>query len=315
MNFISSIELSTFGKIVVVVLAIAVLAGIYFLVTGIVSLASRKTRKTVKKYKAVGKEKKGSSMNAVDDGLQNLSKRFVPYIKMNSIARSEKEKALRISGMSYTPEEYMAYMLTVSGIFVIIGIVFGVFGLITKMTMFVILAVGLIGLGIASYIFNNVKLSKNQKKALLDIEKELPRFVAYLNMNMAQNTETMLSLLERYTSENEMFDNELSMTIADAKTSSFDSAITRWDQRVNSDKLKQITHGLIAANNGDDVKMYFAMLERDMSAYWVSYLRSNIQTIPARMRVPKILMYAAVAIAMFYPLIMQIVESFRDVFT
>lgn len=309
-----NVILTPFGKAILVVVIVLIVIGAFFLISGFLPLASKKSRTTIKKYDALGKQKRKATVNALDDGMLQLSKKFVPMIKLDKIQKSEREKALRIAGLAFTPEEYTAYILTVSGVFVLIGILCGIFGLITKITVVTIIAVFMIFMGFVAYIYNNRKLTSTQKEALRSIESELPRFVNFIRMNMDQGNETLLSMLERYTATSERFGEELSTTVADAKTSTFNGAISRWDQRINSDKLKQVTHGLISANNGDDVTMYFAMLERDMAAYEVSFLRSNVDTIPRRMRLPKILMYIAVAIAMFYPLIMQIIESFMVVF-
>ncbi len=126
---------------------------------------------------------------------------------------------------------------------------------------------------------------------------------------------SILAILERYTPRDEKFGAELEQTIADAKTSSFAGAMARWDQRINSDRLKRVIRGLINANNGDDVRVYFAMLERDFTAFEMTLLKQNIKRIPDKMRLPKMLMYSSVAASLFFPIIMQVVDSFMLFFT
>ncbi len=111
-----------------------------------------------------------------------------------------------------------------------------------------------------------------------------------------------------------VFDEALSRTIVDAKTSNFTAAMTRWEQRTSSERLQRVVKGLINANEGDDVRIYFEMLERDFNAFEVTLLKRSLKTIPERMRLPKLLLYSAVAITLFFPILMQVIESFQMFF-
>lgn len=307
--------LTTPAKLLMIILAIAALFAVWLIVSGLNPLASRRTRKNVKRFEnSRNTSKKDSTVNELDDAMYALSKKLVPHIHLDKIERSEMDKALRISNMVYTPEEYKAYMWTVTGIFAAIGGVLLIIGLIFRIMIFDLLGVGIAIIGAGSYFLNSKKMRNNQRKAMDGIEGELPRFVAFIKTNLASNNESILSMLERYTANSEVFTEQMKQTIADAKTSNFDGAMSRWDQRVNSDKLKMVVHGLISANNGDNVEVYFAMLEKDLREYEIHFLKQSVKTIPNRMRLPKGLMYATMAIALFFPLIMQIVGSFKDVF-
>jgi hypothetical protein len=79
--------------------------------------------------------------------------------------------------------------------------------------------------------------------------------------------------------------------------------------------MKMVIHGLISAYHGDDVILYFAMLEKDFTAFEINRLKKSIKTIPQRMQIPKILIFTAIAMAMFTPLAMQIVDSFKSIFS
>ena len=308
------VGLTAVGKVLLVIVGFIALLGAWLMLSSFLPTADRKSKKAIKLYQEAGKEEKKDAVSAFDDTVRGFSKNFVKYIKMDSIKRSEKEKALRISKMPYTPEEYVAYILTFSGVFAAIGVFLLILGFIAGLGLFKVLGVGFVIIAIACYIFNDRKLTKNQKQAMLGIEGELPRFVSFLKINLAQNNESILSLLERYRAHQPQFEEELALTIADAKTSNFDGAMTRWDQRIRSDKLRMVTRGLINANNGDDVSIYFAMLERDFTSYEIALLRQSIASIPNKMRLPKMLMYVSIALTFFFPLIMQIIDAFKDVF-
>jgi hypothetical protein len=151
------------------------------------------------------------------------------------------------------------------------------------------------------------------KESLKEFESELPRYVAYLKQSFASKT-NVISIMEKYTCKNEYFMKEMTQTLADAKTSNFDSAMARLDQRINSDRLKMVARGLLSAYHGDDVKAYFAMLERDFTAFEINDLKRSVKSIPRKMQTAKILILVSIMITIFFPLGMEIFESFKDLF-
>lgn len=318
-DFFSALQLNIFGKIVVILAAVAIVVGIYFLITAFVPLVPRKYKKTVKEYDAKGK-KRATAASGLETSLQGLSKKMSKHIHMTAIERSEMNKALRLSDMTETPEEYKAYMLFSALVFFIMALFIFLLGfLIPVEGMFKtgtrVIAVMLVVVGIVMYFYNKRKINKRKQQAIIEIERELPRFVSYLSNAFATEESSVLSILEHYTSYEARFGAELKMTIVDAKSGGFDRAMAALDTRCNSDQLKMVTHGLSAANRGDDVVYYFNMLERDFSAFEVAALRKNIKTIPQQLRVPKLLMMISVFAALFYPIIMSVVESIKLFFT
>lgn len=308
-NFIQTI----LPKILLLAVAVAILFGVKFILTGLFPYASRKARKTVKVYSAKNKLEESSS-GSLSDALKTFSRPFAKFIHPTPIARDEMTKALQVNGLNMTPEEYTAFCYGYAVLFAFGGAILFFLGSLIGMGVYKIAGICLAGLGLVVAFMKKKKLSKGQKKSLDGVEAELPRFVSFIRTALSTNNESILSMLERYTAYNLRFSEELARTIADAKTSSFDGAMARFDQRINSDKLKMVIHGLVCANNGDDVEVYFAMLEKDFEAYEVALLRQNIKTIPGRMKLPKMLMYSAVAFALFLPIVMQIIDSFVGIF-
>lgn len=295
-------------KIIIFLLALVFMIGIWVFLTSFRPGASKRVRRNVKAFNKRGKAKIATTQ--YEGSLVEMAQKLSKYVHLNDIERSELQQALQVTGSPMTPEEYRALCYISGGIFVALGVLMLVCGLAFGISLFNIFGAGGIGLGLFYFFYLKKALMSDRDKVVTGVDKELPRFVSFMNTALQKQNSSILAILERYTPRDEKFASELEQTIADAKTSNFAGAMARWDQRINSDRLKRVVRGLINANNGDDVRVYFAMLERDFTAFEMTLLKQNIKRIPEKMRLPKMLMYSAVAAALFFPIIMQVVESF-----
>ncbi|MBQ8806230.1 MAG: hypothetical protein IJZ68_07060 [Bacteroidaceae bacterium] len=300
-------------KVVIIFFALVFLVGVWILLSAFLPGASKRVKKNVKSFNKRGKTKLATT--TYEGSLVELAQKLSKHIHLTDIERSEMLQALQVTGNPMTPEEYKALCYVSGGIFVGIGLIFLLIGLIFSVSLFNIFGVGGMCLGLFYFFWLKRALMNDRTKVVEGVDKELPRFVSFMNTALQKQNSSILSILERYTPRDETFTTELEQTIADAKTSNFAGAMARWDQRINSDRLKRVVRGLINANNGDDVRVYFAMLERDFNAFEMTMLKQNVKRIPEKMRLPKMLMYSAVALALFFPIIMQVVESFQLFFT
>jgi hypothetical protein len=286
-------------KVLYLLLYFFILLGAWLIASTLLGGEKLKHEKIIKMY--TEHEKKRSASSGIDAGLEKLSRKFAKFIHINDIRRSEMEKSLYMIGSSQTPEEYMAYAFTIAAIVLVIGLLMF---LISK-----IFGVLIIGCAVIAFVYVMRKLSEGSRGAVKVIERELPKFVAYLKQAFLTNS-NVIYVLDEYKTSNAVFARELGQTLADAKTSNFDSALARLDQRVNSSKLKMVISGLQSAYNGDDVKIYFAMLEKDFNAFEVSELKKDIKSIPQQLTLPKLLIYASAAFALLLPLALTIMDSF-----
>lgn len=306
--FSLSFNFNTPTKIVILFSACLLLIGIGVTLTSFLPRPTRKVKKTIHAFNKRNKSK--DNTRTFDGGLTTLAKRFAPYVKLNALDHSELTKALQITGNPMTAEEYRALCYVSASIFIIMGLLmFGV-GALMDFMIFTIFGVIGIAFGVFYYFVLKKSIMKDRDNIVGGVDKELPRFVSFMSTALQKQNGSILSIIERYTPHDITFASEIEQTIADAKTSNFDGAMARWDQRMNSDRLKRVIRGLINANNGDDVRVYFAMLERDFNAYEMTMLKQNIKTIPDRMKLPKMLMYSSVALTLFFPILMQVIESF-----
>lgn len=311
--FNTNYQFNTPTKIVIFLLATFFVFGIWLFLSSFLPGATKKVRKNLKVFNKRGKAKIATTR--YEGGLIELSQKFAKYVHLNDIERSDLQQALQITGSPMTPEEYRALCYVSGGIFGLLGLIVLLFGLIFSISLFTIFGVGGIGIGVFYFFYLKKALMRDRDDVVGGVDAELPRFVSFMSTALNKQNSSILAILERYTPRDEKFGAELEQTIADAKTSSFAGAMARWDQRINSDRLKRVIRGLINANNGDDVRVYFAMLERDFTAFEMTLLKQNIKRIPDKMRLPKMLMYSSVAASLFFPIIMQVVDSFMLFFT
>ena len=280
-----------------------IIVSVFYFTSAVFNSSSHKMQKTLKQYfKRKDKIKKDS---VLDNILNRISLKFAKYINLSSVKYSKYHSMLSIAGINKTPEVYFAYLYTSSGIFVLIGLfllIFNFFGAVV------------IGMGVFLYFYQINELKKINKNAVEDIERELPKFVAFIHQIMNQRP-SALSILQQYQSTNDVFAKELSFCIADITTSDFVSGIKRFEQRIGSHMLKETTDGLISIYNGTYDEFYFAMLERDFTTFEINNLKKEIKKIPAKMQMPKILMVLSVMVTLTTPLIFEIIKAAGDLFS
>lgn len=252
----------------------------------------------------------GLNTSGIDSLLAGLIPKIAARVHLTPIQKAEMASALYISGEKRTPEEYTAYQLALSAMFSLLSLPFFLMSLLVPQMKY---------LGFITIIFSAVyyfvqkrKLKSTKKKHIANFEMELPRFVAYLKQAFRSNSDVQ-DVISKYSCTNELFLSELQKTIADARTSSMPTALGRLDERVASNRMTMVVRGLLSAYNGDDTTAYFEMLERDFSSFEVAELKKQVGKLPGKMTLSEMLILFMSIIILFYPIIMQIIESFQQV--
>lgn len=217
----------------------------------------------------------------------------------------ETRHALDIVDSKETPEEYYAYSFTLSIMILLFSIPFFV--------ILPILSVAMIGLSVYVYLDRMRYLKKIGVKSRETIESELPRFVSYIANAMKTNADA-IHLLKRYNTDCKLFHREISTTLADIRTSNFQGAVTRLDNRLHSDNMTKVINGLIGIYNGDNVQFYFQMLERDFTTFEKNKLKKEVQRIPNKMQPSMLLITSAIIFIFITPFIVLLMENFRVIF-
>jgi hypothetical protein len=117
-----------------------------------------------------------------------------------------------------------------------------------------------------------------------DIEYELARFVATLTQEF-KASRNVLTILETYKlNAGPSYKKELEITVADMKSGSYESALTRFEARIGSSKLSDVIRGLIGVLRGDDGVVYFRMLTHDLKQMEIQRLKTLAMKRPGKIR-------------------------------
>ena len=146
------------------------------------------------------------------------------------------------------------------------------------------------------------------------IEVELPRFVATITQELKASRD-VLAILEKFKkSVGEDFANELDILTADMRSSSYEAALTRFEARINSPMLSDITRGLIGVLRGDDSAMYFQMLAHDMKQLELQRLKAQAMKIPPKIRVFSFIMLMCFLMTYIAIIVYEIIRSLGGMF-
>ena len=85
--------------------------------------------------------------------------------------------------------------------------------------------------------------------------------------------------------------------------------MTRFESRLNSPMLSDITRGLISVIRGDDGAMYFQMISHDMKQLELQRLKAKAMKIPPKIRVFSFLMLICFFMMYMVIIIFEIIRS------
>lgn len=276
--------------------------GLFFIISDLLKLPRLATQKAMQ---SAGREGKQKSKN-IDILLVGWAVRLSKYIPMDEYKKARMRNTLNASGINMTPEEYMASAIVKAGL---IGI-----GIIPSLIILPLLAPIILFLSIMTYFKEIKKADEELKDKREKIEKELPRFVATITQGLKASRD-VLSMLESFKKNaGEDFTKELDILTADMRSSSYEAALTRFEARINSPMLSDITRGLIGVLRGDDGTMYFQMLSHDMKQLELQRLKAEAMKIPPKIRVFSFIMLMCFMGVYLSIIIYEIIRSFSGLF-
>ena len=228
------------------------------------------TRKAVKMAKKITQQQETTS--SVELFLESLALKISKHIRIEDYKRSQLMSDLQTAGSVYSPEMYIAVCLVKSLIIGSLAIpVFVVYPTITPLIL-----VAAVVLFFISYL--NVKSVVKDKRARL--EYELPKFTLHIAKTLKHNRD-ILYILDNYRQyAGPELGQELAITVADMKSSNYEAALMRFDNRVGSSMLSDITRGLIGVIRGNDTAVYWENLSLKLSDHQRQMLKQKALKIP-----------------------------------
>jgi Flp pilus assembly protein TadB len=280
----------------------AVAAGLFFIAADVLKLPRLSTEKALL---SAGKAD-SKRMKSLDALLLGWAIKLSKFVHMDEYKRSRMVRTLAAAGLDMTPEVYTAYTIVKPCTLLLLAI--------PCLLIFPLLALVVVVLAILVYIKETRKAEEKVAERRDKIEAELPRFVATVEQELASSRD-VLTILENYKRHaGPEFASELDVLTADMRSSSYEAALVRFEGRIASPVLSDITRGLIGVLRGDDGRLYFQMLSHDLKQLELQRLKAKAAKIPPKIRVFSFIMLACFMLTYIVVLAMVILDSMALLF-
>ena len=235
--------------------------GLYFIFADLLKVPTLATTKAV--IAVTRREKKrAKSLEAI---IFDLAVKLSGFIRLDDYKKRKMAATLKSADVNLSPEAYTSKALVKSGLIFIF--------VIPCLVLLPILSPVFIFLAIAMFFREYKAADEIVRKKREAIETELPRFVNTLTQELKASRD-ILSIFETYQKHAvHAFRTELEITIADMKSGSHETALTRFEARMGSSQLSDVIRGLIAVMRGDNGIVYFQMLAHDLKQLEIQKLK------------------------------------------
>jgi len=277
-------------------------AGLYFVLADLLKVPTLATTKAV--IAVTRREKKqAKSLDAI---IFDLAAKLSKYIKLGDYKKRKMTATLKSADVNLSPEIYIAKAVVKAALILAF--------IVPCLAFFPILAPVLIFLAITIFFKDYNAAGEIVKKKREAIESELPRFVNTLTQELRASRD-ILSILETYQKHaGTAFKTELEITIADMKSGSHETALTRFEARMGSSQLSDIIRGLIAVMRGDNGIVYFQMLSHDLKQLEIQKLKMIAMKRPGKIKKYSFYMLACFLIMYLAIIIVEIMGAFSTLF-
>jgi Flp pilus assembly protein TadB len=116
------------------------------------------------------------------------------------------------------------------------------------------------------------------------IEYELPRFVSHIEKTLKHNRDVLYILDSYQKNAGDELKHEIGITVADMRSGNYEAALTRFESRVGSSMLSDVTRGLIGVLRGDETEAYWTGLAVKFSDYQRQLLKQQAQKVPGKVK-------------------------------
>ncbi len=276
--------------------------GLYFILADLLKVPTLATTKAV--IAVTRREKK--QVKSFEAVLFDLAIKLSRYMKLGDYTRRRMNVTLKSAGINLSPETYTAHAIVKTALPLLL--------VIPCLYILPILVPILILLAVAVFFKSYNSAGETVRKKRDAIEGELPRFVNTLTQEI-KATRDILSILESYQKHaGNAFKTELEITVADMKSGSHETALTRFESRMGSSELSDVIRGLIAVMRGDNGIIYFQMLSHDLKQLEIQKLKRIAMKRPRKIK--KYSFYMLMCFLFMYLAIIgvEIVNAFGNLF-
>ena len=215
-------------------------------------------------------------IGTVEIWLGDLAMWISKRLRLNEFKRMQLEIDLRSAGVNLPPEMHIANSLVKS---LLIGIL-----AIPMLFIFPLLVPLVVSLAVFMYFKASKGVADKIKEKRRRIEYELPRFVSHIEKTLKHNRDVLYILDSYQQNAGDELKQEISITVADMRSGNYEAALTRFEARVGSSMLSDVTRGLIGVLRGDETESYWTGLAVKFSDYQRQLLKQQAQRIPRKVK-------------------------------
>lgn len=245
--------------------------GIYLIIANVLRLPTLQTSKNIITF--YGRDKKIDKINIL---LDRLGSKISKFIILDEYKRKKLLATLKTAGINEIPEKHIATIWIKTAIPLVLAI---------PLSFLLPIAIPiLLVISVRTYFKESRSAEKSLSKEKEKIEYELPRFTREIAQEL-KSTRDVLLILERYKNNaGETMKRELNITIADMKSGNYETALTRFETRIQSPMLSDVVRGLISVIRGDDALVFFQLLSHDFKALEIQRLKHEAAKRPGKIR-------------------------------
>lgn len=273
-------------KAAVLLVCVLFCGGLYFLALVLFKVPSSKTTRAIRQI--------GPRNRPTPDGISQLYNNAAQFLSkilpMSKYREQQLEQNLKIAHITMPPKLYEARAIVKAVGYSLVGIPVYVLGWLATMTFDspyikavpAVLALMFVVVGILQYTNAQEKITEAIKMKREQIDFDLPRFVYAISQEI-RIEHNVLAILEKHKdSFSDYFREEIEITIADMRSSNWEAALTRFEGRIGSTHLSEVTRGLIEMVRGSDTSVYWENLSIRFSEYQKQQLRTIALKIPPK---------------------------------
>ncbi|MBF4692281.1 secretion protein F [Fusibacter ferrireducens] len=276
--------------------------GVYLILKDTLNLPSGRTIKAVH---VIDKRERKKSKN-FEVLVNEWSIRLSKLVRLTDYSKRKLTATLKSANIKLSPETFVVRAWLKAGMMLILIIpALFIFPMIFPIVLF---------LAVAVYFKEIRSADEAVRQRREEIEFELPRFVSTLSQELKANR-NVLNILEIYKKNAGVsFKTELEITVADMKSGSYESALTRMEARLNSSSISEMIRGLIGVLRGDDGVVYFQMLAHDLKQLELQRLKTIAMKRPAKIRKYSFAMLFCFLMMYLSVMFVEIIETLGKLF-
>lgn len=259
------------------------------------------TSKTSRMMMLARKQQGVKPEQLLDVYITKIARLFEHWFKLDKMKRDKLQSALTIAGIALTPEVYTLKAYVKAGL-----VALSAMPMAFIMPLFVPVLIGLaVALWFSSY-YTAFDFVKKRRKI---IEAEIPRFALSIGQSLESDRDVLKILTSYRRVASKDFGAELDQTIADMKTGNYENALLRFETRIGSPMLSDVTRGLIGVLRGDDQRMYFKLICFDMRQIEQANLKKEAAKRPKKIQRYSMLMLVCIMIIYLVVLCTEVLSS------